>query len=291
VNVFDAPLAQCGYWIDRPGYGRCWYPAYVSSDWRPYCEGYWMWTDQGWYWASDEQWAWATYHYGRWVQDPYYGWLWVPGTEWAPSWVSWRESDDYVGWAPLPPDDSFGPSGYVVVNDPPPSTYVFVGVGIFSQPVHRSTVIVNNTTIINKTVNITKITRVNNVVVNNGPQVNQFQRINTRNFTEPPPHATANPYRTNQPRPDVVRTPASAPQQTWQPPVARGDRYSHNQTADPQPQPQPRFGQPQSRPAQPQEQFSHQQQPLPQQRDAHDDSRRDQRQAEKDNKKNQQYGG
>jgi hypothetical protein len=32
------------------------------------------------------------------------GWVWVPGSEWAPAWVSWRESDDYIGWAPLPPE-------------------------------------------------------------------------------------------------------------------------------------------------------------------------------------------
>src|SRR2546423_9736807 len=28
----------------------------------------------------------------------------VPGDEWAPAWVSWRSSKDYVGWAPLPPE-------------------------------------------------------------------------------------------------------------------------------------------------------------------------------------------
>ena len=31
------------------------------------------------------------------------GWCWVPGREWAPSWVSWRHGDGLVGWAPLPP--------------------------------------------------------------------------------------------------------------------------------------------------------------------------------------------
>ena len=29
---------------------------------------------------------------------------WVPGDQWAPAWVAWRYSDDYVGWAPLPPE-------------------------------------------------------------------------------------------------------------------------------------------------------------------------------------------
>lgn len=96
VNDFYQPLQGYGYWVDRAPYGRCWYPAYVSSTWRPYCDGYWEWTDAGWYWVSSEPWSWACYHYGRWLYDPYYGWLWVPGTEWAPSWVSWRDGDDYI---------------------------------------------------------------------------------------------------------------------------------------------------------------------------------------------------
>src|SRR5204862_3154686 len=58
----------------------------------------------GWTWASYEPYGWATYHYGRWVLDPYYGWVWVPGTVWAPAWVAWRESPDYIGWAPLGPE-------------------------------------------------------------------------------------------------------------------------------------------------------------------------------------------
>ena len=207
VSVFSAPLGQCGSWVDRPGYGQCWRPAYVSSDWRPYCEGYWLWTDGGWYWVSDEQWAWATYHYGRWVDDPYYGWVWVPGTEWAPSWVSWREGDGYVGWAPLPPAAVFGPEGYVVVREAalPPRAFVFVEVGHFAEPIHRRALIVNNVTIINKTVNITKITRVNNVVVNNGPRVDVIEKVSSRKLTVPPPrvavdHRNADQFRETSPK-------------------------------------------------------------------------------------------
>ena len=47
-------------------------------------------------------------HYGRWGYDEDYGWFWVPGDTWAPAWVQWRYSDDYVGWAPVGP----GPRGY-----------------------------------------------------------------------------------------------------------------------------------------------------------------------------------
>jgi uncharacterized protein DUF6600 len=75
----------------------------VTSDWRPYFDGWWTWTEDGWFWVSDEPWAWATYHYGRWLYDPTLGWVWEPGYDWAPAWVAWRFGDGYVGWAPLFP--------------------------------------------------------------------------------------------------------------------------------------------------------------------------------------------
>ena len=103
VGVFYDNLAPYGRWVDTAPYGWCWVPEQVPVVWRPYSDGYWVYTDFGWAWVSDEPWGWATYHYGRWFEDPDYGWMWEPGTEWAPAWVAWRESDDWVGWAPLPP--------------------------------------------------------------------------------------------------------------------------------------------------------------------------------------------
>jgi hypothetical protein len=103
VSVFYNDLAPYGQWVDTAPYGWCWVPQQVPVVWRPYASGYWVYTDFGWAWVSDEPWGWATYHYGRWFEDPVYGWMWEPGTEWAPAWVAWRESDDWVGWAPLPP--------------------------------------------------------------------------------------------------------------------------------------------------------------------------------------------
>ena len=41
---FYEPLGRCGHWVEVENYGRCWYPAYVASDWRPYTSGYWLWT-------------------------------------------------------------------------------------------------------------------------------------------------------------------------------------------------------------------------------------------------------
>src|SRR5258708_24450962 len=80
--------------------------------------------------------SWACYHYGSWLYDPAYGWVWIPGTEWAPAWVVWREAPDYIGWAPCGPGgvavsdtffvftdvhrlhDRLGARGFVF-NDPP----------------------------------------------------------------------------------------------------------------------------------------------------------------------------
>jgi len=181
---FYAPLAPYGAWVTIGSYGRCWRPIHVEADWRPYCYGQWEWTDCGWYWESGEPWAWACYHYGSWVFDPNYGWLWIPGTEWAPAWVVWRESDDYIGWAPC------GPGGVVVA----PSLFVFVDFHHFRDPIRPRTVIVNNTTIINRTRVINNIRRetlrfdgvAQRVVINRGPGVDPIQRATGAKFTPRP---------------------------------------------------------------------------------------------------------
>ena len=106
ANYFYDTLAPYGSWVDVDGYGRCWRPSVVvyNSGWQPYCDnGHWVYTDRGWYWLSDYSWGWAPFHYGRWFNHSRWGWCWVPDTVWSPSWVTWRYSDDYCGWAPLPP--------------------------------------------------------------------------------------------------------------------------------------------------------------------------------------------
>jgi hypothetical protein len=106
VNYFYDTLAPYGSWVDVEGYGRCWRPSVevYNSGWQPYCDhGHWVYTDCGWYWFSDYSWGWATFHYGRWFKHSHWGWCWAPDTVWGPSWVTWRYSDDYCGWAPLPP--------------------------------------------------------------------------------------------------------------------------------------------------------------------------------------------
>jgi hypothetical protein len=105
-SYFYSSLSPYGSWVVLPDYGWCWRPsiAVVHSGWRPYCHGgRWLYSDCGWYWHSDYSWGWAPFHYGRWYCSPTAGWVWTPGYTWGPSWVTWRRSGDYCGWAPLPP--------------------------------------------------------------------------------------------------------------------------------------------------------------------------------------------
>ena len=109
-NYFYQNLAPYGTWVEVPDYGWCWQPtvAVIDVGWRPYCNsGRWLWTDCGWYWQSDYSWGWAPFHYGRWCRSPRHGWVWAPDTTWGPAWVTWRYSDTYCGWAPLPPGAYF----------------------------------------------------------------------------------------------------------------------------------------------------------------------------------------
>jgi len=107
-QTFYDQLASQGTWVQTDQYGYVFQPSENDPNWRPYTYGHWVDTDQGMTWVSDESFGWATYHYGRWANLDGYGWVWVPGYTWAPAWVSWRDSDDYVGWAPLPPETALG---------------------------------------------------------------------------------------------------------------------------------------------------------------------------------------
>jgi hypothetical protein len=118
VSYFYDNLAPYGEWFQDASYGWVWTPYDVSADWRPYSDGHWQYTDYGWSWASNEAWGWAPYHYGRWLFDDSYGWVWVPGTEWAPAWVAWRQSGGWIGWAPLPPTARWDRSRGLDFNDP-----------------------------------------------------------------------------------------------------------------------------------------------------------------------------
>lgn len=177
-NTFYTELSPYGRWIDYPQYGRVW--ICNERGFQPYgTNGHWVYTDMGWTWVSDYPWGWAPFHYGRWAYDDAYGWFWVPGYEWAPAWVSWRNSNDYYGWAPLAP--GLHVSVGVSFGSIPASRWVFVPRQYIASPaVHnyyvdrsRNVTIINNTTIINN-VHVTNNQRVNYVA---GPRREEVERV------------------------------------------------------------------------------------------------------------------
>jgi hypothetical protein len=184
---FYDQLSPYGQWVDNPQYGYVWLPD-AGPDFKPYStNGHWVYTDEGWTWASDYPWGWAAFHYGRWFFQDGYGWMWIPGQEWAPAWVSWRNSPDYYGWAPLGPSVSISASfggGY----NPPPHYWSFVPHQYVSSPQvrnyyvneSRNVTIINNTTVINNTVINNNNGRNNNRGRNNyagGPDANEVGRF------------------------------------------------------------------------------------------------------------------
>ena len=168
-NFFHKNLAPYGEWIDAGGeYGLVWHPTGVSDDWAPYTDGYWAYTDSGWTWVSYEDFGGITYHYGRWVKLEDEGWCWVPDYDWGPAWVSWRHSDNYVGWAPLPPECHYQPdigiSTYVDASfDIGPGSFRFCRTEDFGAPIISEVLVPRerSVVIIRDTLNVTNIT-VNN---------------------------------------------------------------------------------------------------------------------------------
>ena len=202
VNYFYSSLSPYGTWVDVPGYGRCWRPTIVvyNSGWQPYCDrGHWVYTDCGWYWTSDYSWG-VTFHYGRWFRDARMGWCWWPDTAWGPSWVTWRYSNDYCGWAPLPPFAVFRPGvGFVYRGNGvsigfnfglAPNCFTFVPTRNFCDPHPRhfrvgdrdETRIFNQTTVINNF----NFNSHNRTFVNNGIAVQHISEV-TRTQIHPVP--------------------------------------------------------------------------------------------------------
>ena len=158
---FHTALAPHGRWQQHSRFGQVWIPANRPRDWRPYTVGRWVFSDDwGWYWAEDREeadWGWATYHYGRWIDDPDIGWAWIPGKEWGPGFVQWRHGGEYVGWAPLPPDD------VIVEWRDRPDVWLFVRARDFVTaprlaavilPVRDSPALMRDTVVVNQTVAI-----------------------------------------------------------------------------------------------------------------------------------------
>ena len=225
VSYFYESLSPYGIWVYHPSHRYVWVPSRMSLSWRPYTRGQWIWTDYGWTWSSQFAWGWAPFHYGRWGWESDLGWYWVPGTVWGPCWVTWRHSDFYIGWAPLPPGVRFVPGvGIRNVNVRIPGRYwVFVDGPNFLHPSLNRYVFPyeRNVTIINYTVHQTNIIVRNNRVHNEGIGYERAQRITKKNITK---HALKDAQKADQRRisagtvevykPNIKRNESAKPKNT-----------------------------------------------------------------------------
>src|SRR2546423_15589444 len=185
-STFYNKVEPYGDWIETGDYGYVFHPrqAESSRSWRPYTNGRWVYSDAGWTWISEEPFGWATYHYGRWTRLRGIGWVWVPGNQWAPAWVSWRKSSDYVGWAALPPEARFDQRTGIHTwsdnyYDVGPDQYCFVASREFGAQRVEQTLLPpeRNVMIINQTTNVTNITYNNTTIVNEGPNYEELRSI------------------------------------------------------------------------------------------------------------------
>ena len=179
ISVFHDDLAPYGRWVSVGSYGSCFVPR-VGAGWAPYVDGQWVYTDYGWTWVSNDPFGDVPFHYGSWTWANSYGWVWVPGTVWAPAWVTWAYGDDYVGWAPVPPSFGLTATGYVGAPVVLPATrYVFVptrqfvGVPVASIRLPAA----RNDVIFARTVKTTEYRVSGGVVRTAGPSTARIERV------------------------------------------------------------------------------------------------------------------
>lgn len=180
IQTFYNELSPYGDWIYTPDYGFAWRPYFNNPEaFRPYSSnGNWIYTQFGWTWVSNYVWGWATFHYGRWNFDNYLGWMWIPGSEWAPAWVTWGSFDNLWGWAPMGPNINVHFNAVWLAPDP---WWTFVPRNHFCSGNW-------NNFIYNRPVNVTNITNITNIYIANnyspanhntwyeGPRVSEVER-------------------------------------------------------------------------------------------------------------------
>ena len=179
-SYFQGNLTPYGHWVTVGSYGRCWYPAGVPAGWQPYTVGHWGYGDYGYTWVSADPWGDVTYRYGTWTYAAPYGWVWVPGYTWAPAWVTWSYSPDYIGWAPIPPSFSFAVGGYfgspVVVSRNwycfvPKRQFATYDVAAVRVPVRQNSVLLASSR------NVTRFPVSNGVVRNTGVPLRNIESV------------------------------------------------------------------------------------------------------------------
>ncbi|MFO1184897.1 MAG: DUF6600 domain-containing protein [Bauldia sp.] len=184
ISIFFNDLQPYGSWVQHSRYNYVWVPEVIDADWAPYTNGHWEFVEgYGWYFQSDEPFAAVVYHYGRWAYDAGIGWFWVPGTVWAPAWVSWRQSDDFVGWAPLPPEGNGFAIGFSISTATiPEASWHFVPAPRFLDRDLRPQIIFvrDRPEIYRQSNRIGSVRVQNNIVINNVLNINFIENKTNR---------------------------------------------------------------------------------------------------------------
>lgn len=93
-----------GEWLWDDLYGYVWRPFIDNGaypwGWSPYYYGRWSHVGGQMFWVPDEPWGWVPYHLGIWQWDKKRGWVWLPGSMFAPAWVTWDFYFGYACWRP-----------------------------------------------------------------------------------------------------------------------------------------------------------------------------------------------
>jgi hypothetical protein len=173
-----------------------WRPAAAVNDvsWMPFSRGEWLYTSEnGWYFHDPAvEPVNLTYHYGRWWNSPSMGWVWMPGKAWSPAWVTWRESDVALAWAPVPPT-VYVVNNVVEVNDDvlDDDVYVVVDKRDFVRPqIYKYMYKENKNKIMIKEMRkLNGPMVVNHTIINKGPEVSVIesaagQKVIVHNITK-----------------------------------------------------------------------------------------------------------
>jgi hypothetical protein len=158
LRVYSSDFEENGRWVKVPEYGYVWTPTVVViGDWAPYRHGRWVWRGGSYVWVGYEPWGWAPYHYGRWAFVIRVGWCWVPPSRgdvfWAPGYVGWVRTGDYVAWVPLAPREVYYGHGYFGRNSVNITNVNINQVQVTN--VYRNINVTNSITVVNQTTFVT----------------------------------------------------------------------------------------------------------------------------------------
>jgi hypothetical protein len=159
-----------------------------EKQYTPYNNGQWVNTDQGWYFKANTPQEDLTSHYGRWNEDPNLGWVWLPGKVWSPAWVDWRETENEIAWAPLPPGSYIVNDGVKIQSSINDNRYTIVEKKHFIEPSvykYRYQYVENKNKIMIK--EMTKkdgIIIKNKTIINKGPDVEVIEKKTNRKIDQ-----------------------------------------------------------------------------------------------------------